>query len=149
MQVFRKALCYLHCYIIYIQWIYHGLFEHNFLFTQMTYASNHKNRSARFAHLTVQRHHNDIRRWANEWSININAEKTKAVVFSKRTRLQLLALKLHGDDNENVPRCPYLGVILDHKMSSKAHVDVLRGKAHVSVTIIEIVSSLKIKNTYL
>ena len=52
----------------------------------------HKNRSARFAHLAVQRHFNEIGRWTNEWRININAENTKAVVFSKRTRLQLPVL---------------------------------------------------------
>ena len=94
----------------------------------------HKNRSARFAHLAVQRHLNEIGRWANEWRININAEKTKAVVFSKRTRLQLPALKLHGEDIEYVPRCPYLGVILDRRMNWKPHVEVLRGKAHGSLT---------------
>ena len=133
MQVFRRALRYLRCYIIYIHRIYRGLFQQNYQFTQMT-CIYHKNRSARFAHLAVQRHLNKIGSWANEWRININAENTKAVVFSKRTRLQLPVLKLHGEDIEYVPRCPYLGVILDRRMNWKPHVEVLRGKAHGSLT---------------
>jgi Reverse transcriptase (RNA-dependent DNA polymerase). len=94
----------------------------------------HKNRSARFAHLAVQRHLNEIGRWTNEWRIEIKAENTKAVVFSKRTRLQLPVLKLHGEDIDYVPRHPYLGVILDRGMNSKPHVEELRGKAHGSLT---------------
>ena len=54
----------------------------------------HKNRSGRFAHLAVQRHSNDIGRRANEWRIYINAEKTKALAFSKRTRQKFPSLKL-------------------------------------------------------
>ena len=30
-------------------------------------------------------------------------------------------------------KCPYLGVILDHRMNRKPHVEELRGKAHRSV----------------
>ena len=70
----------------------------------------------------------------NKWRININAEKTKAVVFSKNTRLQLPSLKLHGEDIEYVPTCSYLGVILDRRMNWKPQVEVLRGKAHGSLT---------------
>jgi Reverse transcriptase (RNA-dependent DNA polymerase). len=40
-----------------------------------------------FAHLAVQRHLNVIGRWAADWRINISAQKTKAVFFSKKTRL--------------------------------------------------------------
>jgi Reverse transcriptase (RNA-dependent DNA polymerase). len=79
----------------------------------------HKNTSAQFVHLAVQRHLYKIGRWANEWCININAKKTKAVVFSKRISLQLPVLKLHGEDIEYVPRCLYLGVFLDRRMNWK------------------------------
>ena len=90
----------------------------------------HKKRSARFAHLVVQLHLNEIGRWANKWRIYTIAEKRKAVVFSKRKRLQLPVLKLHGEIIEYVPRCPYLGVILDRGMNWK----VLRDKSHESLT---------------
>ena len=49
-----------------------------------------KNRSPRFGQLAVQRHINEFGRWASKWRINIRAEKTKDVVFPKRTRLILL-----------------------------------------------------------
>ena len=89
--------------------------------------------SPQFAQLAVQRHLNEIGRWASEWRININAEKTNAVLFLKRRKLKLPTLKLHCDEIEYFPRCPYLGVILDHTMNWKPHVDVLRGKTHATV----------------
>ena len=74
-----------------------------------------QNESVRFAHLAVQ-HLNELERWAAEWPININAEKTKAVIFSKKTRLQLPELRLQNSEIEYVSRIRYLGVLLDHKL---------------------------------
>ena len=107
-----------------------------------------QNRSPRFAQLAVQRHLNEIARWASEWRININAEKIKAVVFSKRRWLKLHALKLHGDEIEYVPRSLCLGVILDHRMNWKPHVDVFRGDSHGTVTVLTLLlrSSLLYKS---
>ena len=86
----------------------------------------HKIKSPGFARLTVQYNLNKIGRWASEWRININVEKTKAGVFLKKTKLQLPALKLHGDDIDKVLRCPYIRVILDHRMNWRPDVEVLR-----------------------
>ena len=63
-------------------------------------------------HIWLCKHnHKEIWRWASELRIDINAEKTKAVVFSKRTRLKFPALELHSKHIEYVPIF-YLGVIL-------------------------------------
>ena len=78
-------------------------------------------KSVRFAHLAVQRHLDEIGRWAAEWSIKISAEKSKAVIFSKKTRLQLPELRLQNADIEYVPRISYLGVVLDHKLNWSWH----------------------------
>ena len=80
-----------------------------------------QNKSPRFAHLTVQRHLNELGRWESMWPINISAEKTKAVVFSKKSRLQLPELKIQS------AKIDYLGIILDHRLTCKKHCEVLRG----------------------
>ena len=59
-----------------------------------------KHKSARFAHLAVRRHLNEIGRWVAEWRINISAEKTNAVIFSNITRLQLPKLRLQNTELE-------------------------------------------------
>ena len=46
-----------------------------------------RNSNTRFAQLAVQRHLREIGRWAAKRRIKISTEKTKAVIFSKRTRL--------------------------------------------------------------
>ena len=95
----------------------------------------HKTKSPRFAHLAVQRHFSEIRRQTSEWCIDINPEKTRAIVISKRTRLHLPELELRGDKINYLPRFPFLGVILDHRMNWKPHVKVLMGKTHGSLTV--------------
>jgi len=110
-----------------------------------------QHKSVRFAHLAVQRHLNEIGRWAAEWRIKISAEKTKAVIFSKKTRLQLPELRLQNADIEYVPRIRYLGVVLDHKLNWTSHCEVLRGKALRTLTAMKPVmrTSLSIKTKLL
>ena len=95
---------------------------------------NDQQKRARFAHLAVQRHLQEIGRWATEWRIEISAEKTKALIFSKRTWLQLPELRLQNAIIEYVPRIRYLGVVLDHKLNWTSHCEVLRGKALRTLT---------------
>ena len=75
------------------------------------------------------------------------AEKTKAMIFSKRTRLQLPGLKLHNMEIEYVPRVRYLGIILNHKLNWYQHCEALRGKALSSLTAMKplLRSSLSLK----
>jgi hypothetical protein len=75
----------------------------------------------------MQRHLKKTGRWATWRRININANETKAVVFSKRTRLKLPELRLHGALTEIFPNCRYLGVILNHRMNWSKHCEWLRG----------------------
>jgi hypothetical protein len=55
------------------------------------------------------------------WRIMVNAEKKKAVVFSKKTTLQLPELKIQNAKINYVPMYRYLGVVLDHRFSWKKH----------------------------
>ena len=88
-----------------------------------------QHKSVRFAHLAVQRHLNEIRRWVVEWCINISAEKTKAAIFSKKTRLQLPEHRIQNAEIEYIPRIRYLGIVLDHRLNWTPHCEVLWGTA--------------------
>ena len=50
-------------------------------------------------------------------NININTDKTKSVIISKRTRVKLPNLNLHNASIEYVQNYCYLGVILNHRMN--------------------------------
>ena len=95
-----------------------------------------QNKSARFAQLVVQCHLDELGRWAAMWRI-ISAEKTKAEVFSKKTRLQLPELKIRSSKIGYVSRYRYLGVILDRRLTWKKHCEALSGKALRSLTAIK------------
>jgi hypothetical protein len=62
------------------------------------------------------------------WRINISAEKTEAVVFLKKTRLQLPELKIQSAKIDYVPKFRYLGVILDHRLSWKKALPSVEGQ---------------------
>jgi hypothetical protein len=54
-----------------------------------------KNHNARFAHLALQHRLKQIGLLETQWRININADKTRDVVFW-RTRLKFPELRLHN-----------------------------------------------------
>ena len=101
--------------------------------------------------LLYKRHLNEIARWTAEWFINISAEKTKAVIFSKKTRLQFPELRLQNAEVAYGPRIRYLGVVLDHRMNWTPHCEVFRGKALRTLTAMKplLRSSLSIKSKLL
>ena len=80
-----------------------------------------QNKGVWFAHLTVQRHLNEIARWAAELCTNISAENTKALIFSKETRLQLPESRLQSAEIEYVPSVRFLGPVLDHRQNCTSH----------------------------
>ena len=111
----------------------------------MTFASMIKTKQKTwFAYQAIQRHPMEVGKWTALWHINISVENMKAVVFSKKIKLQLPELKLQ---NATISRVCYLGVILDHRLNWSKHCKALRGKAMRSLTIMKPVlrSSLSLK----
>ena len=72
------------------------------------------------------------------WRLSISAEKTKAVFFSKKTRLQLPELKSQSANIDYVSRYRFHGVILGHRFAWKRLYEVLRGKALRSLTALSL-----------
>ena len=59
---------------------------------------------------SVQRHLNDIGRWASRYRININAEKYSAITFSKKRFVNVPRLMLDNVYIDFVQECLYLGI---------------------------------------
>ena len=71
------------------------------------------------------------------WRTQISAEKKKAVVISKKTKLQLPKLKLQNATIYYVPNFRYLGIILDQRLRWRKKCEVLRGKTLRSLAAIK------------
>jgi hypothetical protein len=71
----------------------------------------------------LQRGLNTIEKWCEQWNIEINEDKTRAVYFSTRLRRDEVCLTLKGQIIEFVNNVKYLGVTSDKRMTWKAHID--------------------------
>ena len=80
------------------------------------------NKSLRFAQLWMQQHLDAIAHWTSCWRININHDKSAAILFTRRRR-QLLRINFrnHRIPQENTTK--YLGLQLDQKLIFKTHID--------------------------
>ena len=75
------------------------------------------------------RHNTDLlREWARKEGMQINAEKTKSMVFGRHAHN--VVVKVNGVSLENVDSFKYLGVMLDKELNFAAQVDyaVSKGK---------------------
>jgi len=88
-----------------------------------------KDKCAPFARAAVQRHLNIIDEWAKQWRITINANKTAAVIFSKKNKIKLSPLTLNNADIDYVESHRYLGVDLQRRLNWTTHCTRIRGKA--------------------
>lgn len=88
--------------------------------------------SSSFLHLAVaklQKGLNVIAPWYSKWRLGLNVEKTSATIFSKRKVSSPPMLVLSGRHIIWKPSNPYLGTMLDAKLTWKSHIDITYKKA--------------------
>jgi hypothetical protein len=73
-----------------------------------------------------------VQNWCDEIKLNINADKTSMVLFTKRNLEGFFALKLFDTEQILNNQVKYLGVILDSKLSWKFHIDNRTQKASIA-----------------
>ena len=61
--------------------------------------------------------------WMNVNRLSLNVSKTHCMLFSKKYKLRDLDVKITGTNVECVKQTKFLGVMLDEKLTWKAHVD--------------------------
>ena len=82
-----------------------------------------------FAYRAVQTHFNELKKCSAMWKIQINTEKSSAIMLSKRRFLDLPKLKFCNFDIDYVCECRYLGVTLERRLNWKTHCDLMKEKA--------------------
>ena len=63
-----------------------------------------------------------LEQWAKENSLEFNASKTKAIMFTRKHNFEPVPLYLNGERIEYVESFKYLGVIFDRKLTWKIHI---------------------------
>lgn len=67
--------------------------------------------------------------WFDRWKVRLNAEKTQAVVFTKRRQIPPEPIRVNDVPVEYLSQAKYLGVLLDKGLTFTPHVQSVRQKA--------------------
>ena len=77
----------------------------------------------------VQRHLDAVLSWASKWRLSIGAQKTQAIIFTKRRYLHALPrLSVSGVPIEYSPHVTYLGVTFDSRLTWDRHIEACKRK---------------------
>ena len=82
-----------------------------------------------------------ISSWSKQWGLQISASKSKAVIFSRRRKLQQIPLKLDDVCLEYVKQHKFLGIIFDSKNTFQPHIKYIKEKCGKDLRLLEAVSS--------
>lgn len=67
------------------------------------------------------------------WRVKINADKSTAVLFTRRRRRPPDAMVLQGNELPWLPEAKYLGVVLDSKLTWKSHIELMANRAKAAL----------------
>ena len=79
---------------------------------------------------------NKLKKWMDTNKLSLNLNKTKAMMFGNSKTNPKLQIMIGGVHIENVDENKFLGVIIDRKLSWKAHVRHIKTKISKSLSII-------------
>ncbi|XP_052744146.1 uncharacterized protein LOC128199286 [Bicyclus anynana] len=71
--------------------------------------------------------------WCREKGLNLNPFKTKLVLFTRRRKAHLIPITIEGVKLEITKEIKYLGVILDHTLRFRTHIQVQCAKAKLTL----------------
>ena len=66
--------------------------------------------------------------WLTVNKLKLNVDKTKFLIFTLKRNFVIPEIKINGINIEYVTKITYLGVILDHKLSFRDHINLLTTK---------------------
>jgi hypothetical protein len=86
----------------------------------------------------LQQYLEQLKQYYKRWKIKINANKTKAIYFTKRRTKELPTspLSVLGEDIEWSPVVKYLGIMLDKKLIMNQHINYVIAKVNVVTRIL-------------
>ena len=113
----------------------------SFIFSSITEANQICNQSL-----------NELFKWttANKLSINFGKNKTYYIVHTfSSINSNDLVIQMNGQSLENLDEAPFLGVIIDKKLTFRSHIDNLCSKISKSVGVLYKLSNLKLPKSIL
>ena len=113
----------------------------SFIFSSITEANQICNQSL-----------NELFKWttANKLSINFGRNKTYYIVHTfSSINSNDLVIQMNGQSLENLDEAPFLGVIIDKKLTFRSHIDNLCSKISKSVGVLYKLSNLKLPKSIL
>ena len=82
---------------------------------------------------------NKVLLWFNANKLIINLSKTNSMLFSNHNRAKNLNISLNNNKIETLNETTFLGVVIDNKLSWKAHVKHISNKISKSIAILKLV----------
>ena len=83
----------------------------------------------KYAYLSVQHHLKDIGRWASRSRIKINSDKSCAITFPRKKKINVPKLTLDNKQIDYVQECHYLVVHLNRRLNWNGHCQAMSTKA--------------------
>ena len=85
---------------------------------------------------TVERELIKLKKWFDRNKLSLNEKKMKFMVFGGVPSDCEIKLNINGTEIERVYETKFLGVIIDHKLCWKPHIQYIKGKLAKSVGIL-------------
>lgn len=90
----------------------------------------------------IERELTMLKKWLDLNKLSLNENKTKFMVFGGRQANCDIKLNLNGIEIERVSETKFLGVIIDHKLCWKPHIEYIKRKLSKSVAVLHKVKDL-------
>uniref|UniRef100_A0A672FVC1 Reverse transcriptase domain-containing protein n=1 Tax=Salarias fasciatus TaxID=181472 RepID=A0A672FVC1_SALFA len=100
--------------------------------TTIFYSSNDYNELVK----TVNMELNKIKTWMDINKLSLNISKTKVMMFGNSTTKSFQQIVIEGTEIENVCENKFLGIVIDNKLTWKAHIKHIKAKISKSLYII-------------
>lgn len=93
----------------------------------------------------IQKYLDKIIKFFNDWGFKISVDKTVAILFTKRRNIQLDEVKLYVNGKAiNVQTTvKFLGVIFDHHMSWKPHIDYVADRCNKRLNLMRVMAGTR------
>ena len=85
---------------------------------------------------TVENEMKLVKKWFDVNKLSLNISKTKFMIFGNRKTDTVVKLRIEDTEIERVFETKFLGVIMDHKLNWKMHINHVKSKLAKSIAIL-------------
>lgn len=77
-----------------------------------------------------------LKKWFDDNRLSLNLSKTKFIIFGNRKSINKVKIRINNEEIDRVYENKFLGVIIDHKLSWKPHINHVKRKMSQSIAIL-------------